>query len=209
VTHPLPGYSTELPATADVAIVGGGILGAAAAYFCGRAGLSCVVLERRPMIGTLNTSAATGAFRAQFDNPDELALVRESIAFFERFGDETGLEGWDLGIRRQGYLWIATSEATASRQRELVARQAAWGLDDVEIVSAHELGARWPYLAPIALQARFRAGDGASCSRPRWKRSTFTPAACAECAPRAEESRRPRSCSPPGRSRSRSRPPPV
>jgi sarcosine oxidase subunit beta len=152
--------SYELPATADVVIVGGGIIGAATAFFASRAGLRAVVIERRPALGTLSTSAATGAFRAQFDNPDEMALVREGIAFYQHFADETDLPGYDLGLRAQGYLWCARAETTAARQREIVARQHAWGLTDVEVLSGDETRARFPYIRHDVLQARWRAGDG-------------------------------------------------
>src|SRR5438105_1801755 len=101
--------TTELPRTADLVMIGGGIVGAATAFFASRAGLRTVVLERRPALCTLTTPASTGAFRAQFDNPEEIALVRESIALFEQFAEVTSLPGYDLDLRQQGYLWLTTS----------------------------------------------------------------------------------------------------
>jgi len=154
-----PRLTHELPRTADVAIIGGGVIGAATAFFAARAGLRVVVIERRAALGSLSTSAATGAFRAQFDNPDEMALAREGIAFYERFA-EAALPGWGLGLHRQGYLWCATSEATARRQRALVAEQRSWGLDDVELLAGDEVRERFPHVSHEVVQARFRAGDG-------------------------------------------------
>src|SRR6478672_8476912 len=98
----------ELPPAADLVMIGGGIVGAATAFFASRAGLKAVVLERRPALCTLTTPASTGAFRAQFDNPDEIALVREGIALFENFADIAGLPGYDLDLHQQGYLWLTT-----------------------------------------------------------------------------------------------------
>lgn len=43
-------YRSELPATADLVIIGGGIVGAATAYYAARAGLSPLLLERRPAL---------------------------------------------------------------------------------------------------------------------------------------------------------------
>ncbi len=145
---------------ADVVIIGGGIVGAATAYFAARAGLKVVVIEKRPLLATLTTAAATGAFRIQFDNPDEIELVREGVALFRDFASIAELPGYDIGIRQQGYLWVTTSEATARRQREMVQRQHAWGLEDVEILSGDEARARFSYLAPEVVQARYRSGDG-------------------------------------------------
>src|SRR5215831_7256417 len=155
-----PRVESSPPRTADLVIVGGGVAGAALAFFARRAGLAVVIVERRPALGTWSTAAATGAFRLQFDNPEELAVVRESVGFFLSFADETGLAGYDLGLETGGYLWVATDEATAARQRALVERQRGWGLDDVELIAGEELRRRFPYLCEGVLQARFRAGDG-------------------------------------------------
>jgi len=155
-----PRYTTELPATADLVILGGGMLGVATAYFAARAGLRPLVLEKRARPGTLTTPNATGAFRAQFDNPEEMALVREGIAFYTAFAAQTGLDGYDLGLRQQGYLWVATTPQTAQRQRELVELQRGWGLDDVELLDGDEARRRFPYLSCDVLGARYRAGDG-------------------------------------------------
>src|SRR5438105_12624621 len=118
---------SENPKSADLVIIGGGIVGAATAFFAARAGLRTVVLEKRPALCSLTTPTSTGAFRAQFDNPEEMALVRQGIALFERFAEITGLDGYDISLRKQGYLWLTTSEAGARRQRALVERQRAWG----------------------------------------------------------------------------------
>ena len=153
-------FLSRPPSTADLVIVGGGVVGIATAFFAARAGLDTLVLEKRPALGTLSTSAATGAFRLQFDNADELAVVRESVSFFRCFAERTGLVGHDLGLATQGYLWVATDDATARRQRERVERQRAWGLEDVEVLESRELRRRFPYLDPSVIQARYRALDG-------------------------------------------------
>src|SRR5437868_12894471 len=122
--------TSQIPKTADCVIIGGGILGAATAFYASRAGLKVVVLEKRPALCTLTTPASTGAFRAQFDNPEEMNLVRESIAAFERFGDHIGVKGYSIGIHQQGYLWLTTTSEGAERQRKIVELQKGWGLSD-------------------------------------------------------------------------------
>ena len=156
----LPRYVDAPPATADVVVIGGGILGAASAFHAARRGLSCVLLEQRRQLCTLTTPAATGAFRAQFDNAEETRLVQESIAAFAEFADYLGLPDVEIGLQRQGYLWLTTTEAGAARQRALVERQRVWGLDDVELLSGDEARRRFPYLSPAVVGARFRQGDG-------------------------------------------------
>src|ERR671939_1141019 len=105
---PPPRYADALPRSADLVVVGGGIVGAATAFFAAQAGIRTVVLEARPALCTLTTPVASGAFRLQFDNPDEIALVREGVALFQDFPARTGLDGYDLRLEQQGYLFCAT-----------------------------------------------------------------------------------------------------
>ena len=136
-------------------MVGGGIIGCASAYFAERAGLRTLVLEKRPALATLTTPVATGAFRLQFDNQEEVELVRESVAFFDDLQQRA-----DLGLRHQGYLFVASSEHGAAAQAELVEAQRQWGLTDVELLDGTEARRRFPYLAPGVVNARYRRSDG-------------------------------------------------
>src|SRR5919112_1221451 len=88
-------YQAELPARADVVIVGGGAVGAATAFAAARAGLRPLLLERRPALCALTTAAATGAFRLQFEDRDEWSLVRESVDLFLNFAELTGQREYD------------------------------------------------------------------------------------------------------------------
>jgi sarcosine oxidase, subunit beta len=163
-TAPAPDYrlrvADRLPPTADLVVVGGGIIGCATAFAATAAGLRTVVVDARPRPVTLTTPAATGAFRLQFDNAEELALVREGIDFMAAVGERAGLPGYDIRMVRRGYLFCAFGQEAAARQRALVALQRTFGLDDVEILSGDEARARFPYLSPDVRQARFRQGDG-------------------------------------------------
>ena len=153
-------FAERPPETADVVIVGGGVIGCATAFFAARAGLRVVVVERRSALATLTTPASTGAFRLQFDNAEEVGVVREGVALFDSFAERTGLAGWDLGLRHGGYLFCSLTDSTVERSRRLVARQRECGLDDVELLGGDEARARWPWLSPDVRGARFRALDG-------------------------------------------------
>lgn len=160
MSEPKVAVTPTPPSRADLVIIGGGIVGCATAFFAARAGLRSVVLERRAALGTLTTPASTGAFRLQFDNAEEVSMVREGVELFDRFVERTGLDGWDLGLRHGGYLFCSLTEATVERSRRLVDRQRAWGLTDVELLSGDEARRRWPWLSPDVRGARYRAGDG-------------------------------------------------
>ena len=153
-------YLSEPPASAELVIIGGGVIGAATAFFAARAGLKPLLLEARPALCTLTTPVAAGAFRLQFENLEELTLVRESAELFLNFQESTGQEEYDLRVRQQGYLWLTTDERNAQRQRELVTQLHEWGQADVELLSGDEARDRFPFVSPDVLQARWRGGDG-------------------------------------------------
>ena len=153
-------YVDALPDGADLVVVGAGIVGAATAFHAARAGLSPVVVDARPDPASLTTPASTGAFRLQFDNREELEVVRESVAFLEGFEDETGQAEFLPGLRHNGYLFATTSPQRAEQQRALVDRQREWGQEDIELIDGDEARSRYRYLSPDVIQARFRARDG-------------------------------------------------
>src|SRR4029450_9123106 len=73
------------PAPADPAAIGGGVIGPAPAFPAPQAGLKPLIVEARPALCTLTTPVAAGAFRLQFDDLEELMLVRESAELFLPF----------------------------------------------------------------------------------------------------------------------------
>ena len=66
----------------------------------------------------------------------------------------------DIGLRHEGYLFVARTDDGARAQRDLVAAQRGWGLDDVELLTGQDARRRFPYLAGDIVNARFRQGDG-------------------------------------------------
>jgi len=144
-------------ATCDLVIIGGGVIGAATAFYATRAGLKSIVVEKRAALGELTTSASLAAFRAQFAEKENIALMKESIAVFEQFHELTGT---DIGLHQQGYLFVTTALDGYERSRARVLTQLAFGLDDVELFTGDECRARFPYIAPEITAATFRQRDG-------------------------------------------------
>jgi sarcosine oxidase subunit beta len=157
VMVPLKG---ELPKAADVVIVGGGIVGVATAFFCSRAGLETIVVEKREALGSLTTAASAECFRAQFESAENIELMLGSIEIFSHFDEVIGIRGADIGLRQQGYLYATTDSEQAESYRETVETQHKAGLTDVEFLSGDEARARFPYLSPQVVAARYRGGDG-------------------------------------------------
>jgi sarcosine oxidase subunit beta len=152
--------SDTLPETADVVVIGGGIAGASDAFFLSRAGLSVVVLERGDQLAGLTTSQSVACFRAQWDEPDHAALVLPSIDFYGTFGERIGLPGWDIGMRRNGWLFISGAEDGPAATAGFVAGHRRLGVHDSEYLTGEEARKRFPWLGPDVTAASYRAQDG-------------------------------------------------
>src|SRR5579862_230985 len=90
--------------TADVVIIGGGIMGASIAYHLARRGCTnVVVLERGEMFGLGSTGLNAGGVRHQFATAVNIELSKLSIGMMERFPAEMDQA---VGLRRCGYLFL-------------------------------------------------------------------------------------------------------
>lgn len=152
--------SGPLPATADVVVIGGGIAGASDAFFLGRAGLSVVVLERGDQLAGLTTAQSVACFRAQWDEPDYATLVLPSIEFYGDFAARVGIPGWDIGIRRNGWLFITGDPGGPAAVEAFVAGHRRLGVHDSESLAGDEARRRFPWLGPDVTAASYRALDG-------------------------------------------------
>jgi len=127
---------TTLKTTADVVIIGGGIMGASTAYHLARRGCTnIVVLEAGDMFGLGSTGLNAGGIRYQFATAVNIELSKLSIAMMERFADEMGQE---VGLRRCGYLFMLDAESDLDQFRLNVALQNSLGVPS-RVVSAGEI----------------------------------------------------------------------
>ncbi len=123
----------SLPKTASVVIVGGGVVGCSVAYHLARRGQRDVVVLERETVGSGTTSKAAGGIRAQFGTETEVRFSLESIAAFDRFADEFGV---DIAYRRIGYLFLISDEADLRGFRGRMNLQKRLGVDVREISPA-------------------------------------------------------------------------
>jgi sarcosine oxidase subunit beta len=130
--------------TADVVIIGGGIVGASVAYHLAEAGCRDVlILEREAAQGLGSTGRATGGVRAQFATSINIQMSLYSIDFLSHFAEATG---HDSGYDPAGYLFLATNEREFEYLKENRERQRREGLTNVEIVGAPEIASMIPQL---------------------------------------------------------------
>src|SRR3954453_2565496 len=93
---------SELPAQADVAVIGGGIIGVAAAYHLARKGHSVVLLEKG-RVGAEQSGRNWGWCRKQNRDERELPLMKHSMELWETLAGEIGA---DMGFRRTGLIYV-------------------------------------------------------------------------------------------------------
>jgi sarcosine oxidase subunit beta len=111
-----------VPASAEVVVVGGGIMGASALYHLARAGCTDALLVERETLAAGSTSRAAGGIRAQFSDELNVTVSLECIRRFERFAEEPGGE---IDFKQWGYLFLLTSsDDVASFERSLDVQRA-------------------------------------------------------------------------------------
>ena len=123
--------------SADVVIIGGGIVGSSIAYHLTQAGCrSVLVLERESHQGKGSTGKSMGGVRAQFATTVNIEMSLYSIPFFRTFDDAMGHPS---GYRGQGYLFVATQERHLKYLQSNYERQVALGLKTVELLKTEDV----------------------------------------------------------------------
>src|SRR5260370_5370806 len=128
--------------TADVVIVGAGIMGVSTAYHLARLGAGRVTVLERDSVCSGSTALASGGIRHQYANRLGIELTTHSIVTYERFEEEFGV---DPNFRQHGYLILIATEEELATARRSVALQRSLGVD-VELLDAAATRALCPYL---------------------------------------------------------------
>jgi sarcosine oxidase, subunit beta len=116
---------TALPSTAEVVIVGAGIMGCSIAYHLAERGMTDIVVLERDLIGRGATADAAGGIRLQFSTETNIRLTQLSLEYWENFEE---LFGVDINFRQQGYLFLLTDEANVAVFRENLSLQQSLGV---------------------------------------------------------------------------------
>ncbi len=131
----------------DVAIIGGGAIGCATAYFLKLAGVANVcVIEPDPTYAKAATPVATGGCRRLFALPENIGMSQFSIDFFKDFTRHVGVDGYapDVQWKEWGYLFVGG----AGHERVLEDNfrvQQELGVN-VELLDRAAIAARYPWM---------------------------------------------------------------
>jgi sarcosine oxidase subunit beta len=145
--------------TADVVIIGGGIVGSSIAWHLTHAGCkSVLVIERESSQGKGSTGKSMGGVRAQFSTPVNIQMSLYSIPFYARFEE---VVGHPADYRPQGYLFLATKDSHLAYLQDNFARQQKLGLTTARLLSADEIRTMLPQLrSDDILGGSFCSTDG-------------------------------------------------
>ena len=143
--------------TADVVIVGAGIMGVSTAYHLARRRAGRIVVLERDDVCSGSTALASGGIRHQYANRIGIELTLRSIETYERFEEEFGV---NPRFRQHGYLILVTTEAEQAQAERNVALQRSLGVD-VRLLTPEETRTRFAYLATDDLRgATYSPRDG-------------------------------------------------
>lgn len=143
--------------SADVIIVGGGIIGNATAYYLAKKGVSVIVLEGSNVIGNGGSSRNGGGVRQSGRDPRELPLVMWGIKnLWPSLSEELGV---DTEYTQKGNLRLGKTEAHLKILQGLTDRAVACGLN-VKMLDGTEVRKINSYLSDEVIGASWCPTDG-------------------------------------------------
>ena len=156
----------------DVAVLGGGIVGASAALALRRMGLSVTLLER-DACGSRSSGVNYGGVRRQGRTLAQLPLAQRAHGIWTRLPELIGVDG---EYRQSGHLKLARSASDMAALEAYFERSSGFGMD-LQLLDAQALRQRFPWLGARAVGGSLCPQDGHA--NPRLVSPAFAKAAAA------------------------------
>jgi sarcosine oxidase, subunit beta len=138
---------------ADVVVIGGGALGASAAFHLRRLGVRDVVLLERETLAAGSTSKSAGGIRTQFSDELNIRIALRSLDQFEQLRDE-------IALRQHGYLFLLDRREDVETFRAALALQQSLGVPSLELTPAEAAELVPQLVVDDLLAATFCRRDG-------------------------------------------------
>lgn len=147
-------YSGSVPQTADVVVIGGGVIGVSTALFLARGGHRVVLLEKG-RIAAEQSSRNWGWIRQQGRDPAELPIMIEAAGHWRRFAKETNI---DIGLTQGGVTYLAENDQAMEGFAAWKPHADAHGVD-TQLLSADATAKLIPGLSRTYAGALYTASD--------------------------------------------------
>lgn len=142
--------------TADVIIIGGGIMGCSTAYRLAKEGLDVLVLEKKE-IGNGGSCRNAGGVRQSARDPKELPLAMYAVAnIWPTLSEELGV---DVEYVQKGNIRLGLTEKDIGILEAHTAKSTKVGLD-VKMISGDEAREICPYMSKEIIAASWCPTDG-------------------------------------------------
>ena len=141
--------------SADVVVVGGGVIGTAITYFLARDGVDVCLLERYDIAAGTSSAAAAAALLQTKTSPKKLALARKSLDLLDDLYEQLDQQ---FEYEHSGSLLVASSETEMNVVKDMVALSNRLGLD-VQLIDGDEARSIMPILGPAAIGASYSPRD--------------------------------------------------
>ncbi|NBB75531.1 MAG: FAD-dependent oxidoreductase [Bacteroidetes bacterium] len=131
--------SPAVTETADVVIIGGGIMGVSIALHLVQDGVENVVLLEKEHLGAGSSGKSGAILRQHYSREASIRMARESLQFYRTFGARYGR---DIGFEQPGMLFLANESAREALERNVEVQRSV-GVD-TRVVDAQEVRALEP-----------------------------------------------------------------
>jgi sarcosine oxidase, subunit beta len=136
-----------LARSANVMIIGGGVIGASIAFHLAEAGVRDIVVIERDTLGSGSSAKPLGGVRATFSDPGNIVLGQRSLEAFERFHEVFKI---DIGLQQVGYLFLCRNESELAALESTTGVQNSLGCS-ARMVTPAEAVVLNPFLRQAAL----------------------------------------------------------
>ncbi|XP_038146305.1 FAD-dependent oxidoreductase domain-containing protein 1 [Cyprinodon tularosa] len=140
------------PETADIVIVGGGVVGWSIAYWLKQKeklskGMRVLVVERDPTYSQASTVLSAGGIRQQFSLLENIHLSLASADFMRNINEHLSVvneDPVDLQFNQSGYLFLASEEVAHIMEQNYNTQRMSGA--KVSLLSQHQLKEKFPWI---------------------------------------------------------------